>query len=166
MRQILLLLALPIFLSSCVQFEYSQFRSDEENQKRFAELFYKSIQTCDGRLREDHEMCVASIKEELIERFDDRNKAFMTKAQVVAMVTTQLIIQYKIDKAQRATAGQSQGGSVSPGSSTGAEAELALKGNENLAISETIRTTGSRICRAASFNFSFAMGNYVPIVCN
>jgi hypothetical protein len=158
--------ALLVSFVSCVQFEYSQFRSEEENQKRFAEVFYKSIQTCDGREREAHEACVSSVREELIARFDDRNKAFMRKEQVVAMLTTQLIIQYKIDKSKKANSRQRQAQKKSSASSSGRAAELAFEGNENLAISDTIRTTGGRACRATSFSFSFAMGNVVPIVCN
>jgi hypothetical protein len=152
---------LLIVCSSCVQYEYSQFRSEEENQMRFAELFYKSIQTCDGRNQEDHQRCVADIKVELAARFEDRNKAFMTKAQAVQMMATQLIIQYQFEKAKksvRASSGGSNGGNNG--------AELAFEGNENIAIADTIRTTRARVCRAAPFSFSFSMGNYVPIVCN
>ena len=161
-----LIFAIIVLCSSCAQYEYSQFRSEEENQKRFAELFYKSIKSCDGRERSAHESCVSAVKEELILRFDDRNKAFMTKAQVVAMVTTQLIIQYKIEKAQKAVAESRQSSANTSVASSQARSELAFKGNENLAISDTIRTTSSRVCRAAPFSFSFSISNYVPIICN
>jgi hypothetical protein len=165
------LIIMPLFflISACAQYEYSQFRSEEENKERFALLFFEAIQTCDGKIEADHKVCVTEVKKELTDRFNDRNKAFMTKADVIRIIATQIIIEYETGKAAKAE----ENGSTPKQYDHKAlvdvpkkAPELAFKGTEELSSFDVIRTTRSRACIASPFSFSLSLGTVYPIVCN
>ena len=69
-----------LILSGCAQYEYSQFRNDDENMARIKTMYLKSIKICDGRPLEEHKICIKKIEQELAERYEERNEAFMTLA--------------------------------------------------------------------------------------
>jgi len=63
---VLVILPLLLLISACVQYEYSQFRSEKDNKERFALLFFEAIQTCDGKNKAD---CLTSALMGQIEEF-------------------------------------------------------------------------------------------------
>ena len=98
MRQSIVVV-MVLVLVGCAQFEYSQWRSDEENTIRIKRMYLTAIKSCDGRSPERHKACTRRVETELHSRFEDRNEAFMNEVDVAAIIATGVIIQYQMDKA-------------------------------------------------------------------
>ena len=166
---VLVILPLLLLISACAQYEYSQFRSEKDNKERFALLFFEAIQTCDGKNEADHRFCVTEVKKELTDRFNDRNKAFMTKADVIRIIATQIFIEYETGKAAKAAKKSSAPKQYDRKALVDVPKkapELAIKGTEKLSSFNVIRTTRSRACVASPFSFSLSLGTVYPILCN
>ena len=91
-------LCLVFMASGCAQYDYSQFRSEDYNIQRVIEIYYKAIQSCNGKALDDHKQCSKDVESEVLARFDDRNKAFMSKADVARIITSRIIWQYQIQQ--------------------------------------------------------------------
>ena len=147
-----------VLLTGCAQYEYSQFRTDEENIVRLKKLYLQSVQTCNGKEPASHKVCTKEVEQELMARFDDRNKAFMTKADVARIIGTQLIIEYQLDKASKSSRSaepvQSQSG--------GGRTAISLADGPSL-TNATTRITNRGVCIIPDFAPSVSLSSFTVI---
>ena len=147
-----------VLLTGCVQYEYSQFRSEEENVVRLKKLYLQSVQTCNGKDPTSHKVCTKEVEQELMARFDDRNKAFMTKADVARIIATQLIIEYQLDKASKASRTAEPLKSQSGGSRTA----IPIADGPSLTTATT-KITNRGVCFIPDFAPSVSLSSFTVI---
>ena len=98
------------------------------------------------------------VEQELMARFDDRNKAFMTKADVARIIGTQLIIEYQLDKASKSSRSakpvQSQSG--------GGRTAISLADGPSL-TNATTRITNRGVCIIPDFSPSVSLSSFTVI---
>ena len=122
-------------------------------------MYLQSVQTCNGKDPISHKVCTKEVEQELMARFDDRNKAFMTKADVARVIATQLIIEYQLDKASKASRS-----AESLKSQSGGEGRMAIPIADGPSLTTaTTKITNRAVCVIPDFAPSVSLSSFTVI---
>jgi len=131
-----------LFLFGCVQKNFSQFDSEEENINSLKLEYLKLIPVCDGKNEIEHDICVKNISNELSLRYADRYRAFYTAADIALMLVSQIIINYS------------------------SSAETSSTSSNSTATTSVKSGTCFMHKQSASHSVSLSSFIVVPVVCN
>ena len=79
-------------VSSCAQWEYSQFQSEDETVLQFKIMYNEALVSCDGLEAPAHKKCAMNIRLELARRYADMKEALMTAEQIMTLVASYIVL--------------------------------------------------------------------------
>ena len=85
---------LGLLTFGCVQYDYSQFKSEQQNVVDLKVMYSQALSSCDGLSIGAHKRCTEAIKTEIGKRYEDRKDALMTADKVFQIIATQIAIEY------------------------------------------------------------------------
>lgn len=141
-----------ILTFGCSQYEYSQFKNDDENELELKKLYVKAISTCDNKDINEHRVCFKNDSIELQNRHAERHDAFMTPEMVASIITTQIVVNYEVKpKVKKISNYKSK------------RLNVGIGKTRNIAGQKVYATTSGRSCVVGNNSKSISLSSFVII---